>query len=80
MSEASAGLGLMLGPVLGSFIYTFTNDYMNTFLAFGVILFLNFILIFFALPNSLNHKPEEESINENEIPFKIRYSMFLKNK
>lgn len=79
MSEASAGFGLMLGPVMGSFIYTYL-EYMETFLVFAGILTINFVCVYFALPNKLNEKPKEESISNGDIPFKITYSMFLKNK
>ena len=56
MAEASAGIGLMLGPVIGSFLYQYL-DYMGTFFAFAGILFVNCILVMFVLPKSLNYTP-----------------------
>jgi MFS family permease len=53
MAESAAGLGLMLGPVIGSLIYGKLH-YMYTFLVFTGILLVNCIVIFFLLPSSLN--------------------------
>jgi DHA1 family solute carrier family 18 vesicular amine transporter 1/2 len=83
-AEASAGIGLMLGPVIGSFMYNFL-EYMGTFFAFTIILLLNCILVSFTLPSSLNDAPEEpaeEIGDDGEVVErkKITYAMFLKNR
>ena len=53
-AEAATGVGLVMGPALGSFIYSFLG-YMFTFIAFGILLMIGMILIFFLLPASVNH-------------------------
>ena len=53
MAESASGLGLMLGPVIGSIIYS-KLYYMNTFFIFTLILLVNCIVVFFMLPTSLN--------------------------
>lgn len=64
MAEAFAGLGLMLGPVIGSLLYT-VLEYMDTFLVLAVMLCVNLVLVFFALPNSLNYAEVEEKLESN---------------
>jgi predicted MFS family arabinose efflux permease len=43
----------MLGPVIGSLIYS-SLGYMYTFFVFGVILSVGCIFVIIALPSSLN--------------------------
>ncbi len=40
MAEAVTGIGLMLGPVFGAFLYSYFG-YFFTFFAFGIVLLLN---------------------------------------
>ena len=42
-AEVATGIGLMMGPALGSFIYGFLN-YTFTFIAFGGILMFGTLL------------------------------------
>lgn len=58
MGEAAAGIGLMLGPVIGSFLNT-SVGYLLTFFIFSGLLFFNGILCWLILPSSLNAKSEE---------------------
>jgi hypothetical protein len=64
MAEAAAGLGLMMGPVIGSFIYA-SLQYMYTFFVFSGIMLLNCILVSIILPNSLNQPYSSEVYNNN---------------
>jgi len=62
--EASAGVGLMVGPVLGGFLNTYMG-YRNCFLVFsGIIAITTGVCIYF-LPTSLNRVEEIEG-NEGE--------------
>lgn len=60
MGEAAAGIGLMVGPVLGGILNTYLG-YRDCFLVFSGILALNIFFSFFILPASLNSSSEEES-------------------
>lgn len=85
LAEATAGFGLMMGPVLGSLVYSFTN-YVWTFIIFGIILAFNLIFIYSALPNELNFAPDEEEDIEEDgqvsvaEPIVVTYGMFIKNR
>ena len=53
--ELALGLGLMLGPVLGSFFMSLTNnDFEITFYIFGALIAAGGLFAFVALPNYLN--------------------------
>ena len=54
LGEAAAGIGLMVGPVLGGILNTVLG-YRDCFFVFSGILGLNIIISFLVLPNSLNH-------------------------
>jgi MFS family permease len=65
-SEASSGVGLMIGPVLGGIFYgggIFPDEtqYFWTFFVFSMIVLLSSILSFVVLPNSLNQAGMGES-------------------
>ena len=60
--KASTGLGLMLGPSLGSLIYGFFG-YAITFYFFSVFIFLAIVLQTILIPNSVN-KPKDEEMEE----------------
>lgn len=51
--EAAAGVGLMIGPVLGGFLNTYLG-YRDCFLVFSGIIAFTTIFCFFILPDSLN--------------------------
>ena len=53
--ESAAGIGLMVGPVLGGFLFEKTN-YLATFCFFGGMLTVNALMCVFVLPTSLNRK------------------------
>ena len=62
-AEVTAGIGLSIGPVIGSLIYQFST-YLLTFVIYGVIILLGGIAMIFALPNSSNgFEKEDESSN-----------------
>jgi MFS family permease len=53
--ELALGLGLMLGPVLGSAFMSMTGkDFESTFYIFGFLIACGGLFAFFALPNYLN--------------------------
>jgi MFS family permease len=53
--ELSLGLGLMLGPVMGSVFMNLTDDsFEYTFYIFGGLIAAGGLFAFFALPNYLN--------------------------
>ena len=51
--QSACGIGLMVGPVLGSMIYG-SLGYENTFFVFSGMLFVSCIFVFFILPARLN--------------------------
>ncbi len=53
MAEATSGIGLMIGPVLGGFIFE-ACGYFWTFTIFGIILGLSALITLLITPNSLN--------------------------
>ena len=57
--EASAGIGIMLGPVFGSTLYQILG-YMHTFLAISLLLFFNFLIVYYFLPSHVNNVKVEE--------------------
>lgn len=52
--ESAVGVGLMIGPVLGSAVFSFAG-YEKTFYVFGGIIALGLVCVFFLLPSRLNH-------------------------
>eukprot|EP00347_Sterkiella_histriomuscorum_P000894 403374114 len=52
-AEAATGMGLAIGPTLGSLVYE-EVQYLYTFVIFGGLLILGGILIFIMLPSRLN--------------------------
>lgn len=80
-AEAAIGIGLVLGPVLGSFLFNFVG-YTITFLVFGALLLIGAIMIQVLLPSRVNYtqeKTSEETMDSEEEDKEVRYSMFLKN-
>lgn len=57
--EAAAGLGLMVGPMLGSLFYS-SIGYLWTFIVFSIFMFFNCIFLYFSLSPEMNNKPTEE--------------------
>lgn len=57
------GMGLALGPALGSVVYTYL-DFDGTMYFFGVLNAISMICCFFMIPNSLNKTVSNEEIAE----------------
>ncbi len=47
------GFGMIIGPPMGSIIYGYYG-YEWTFVAFGILIFLDLVMCFFLIPNKLN--------------------------
>lgn len=62
-AEAATGVGLMMGPALGSLTYQ-NLGYFYTFIAFGGFLLLGALILFLVLPSELN-SPAEINISIN---------------
>ena len=60
LMEATVGAGMMLGPILGSFIYNAVG-FFKTFAIFGIAMTPISIIVIFALPkpSSIRKKNEE---------------------
>lgn len=65
--EAACGVGLVLGPTIGSAIFSFAK-YQWTFYIFGIIIFSNVIWVAKAMPNKLNKSVNERMNNSGENP------------
>ena len=52
--EAAGGLGLMVGPPIGSFLYGYLN-YAWTFYSLSITIFINLFVLVIFLPNELNN-------------------------
>jgi MFS family permease len=61
MAEGVSGIGLMIGPVIGGFLYTLT-DYFWTFVFFSSILGLSCAFTIMVTPNSLNSSLCDEEL------------------
>ena len=57
--EAATGIGLTIGPALGSAIFCYTN-YTLTFVIYGFLLLLGTIAIAFILPSRINTQPPQD--------------------
>lgn len=58
MAEAAIGLGNIIGPVLGSFIYGFGGYDLTMYIFAGFTLLIALICAYF-LPSSLNENDED---------------------
>jgi len=58
-AEAATGMGLAIGPTLGSFVYD-EVQYLYTFVIFGALLLASLIPVYLALPRRLNDGYEQE--------------------
>jgi MFS family permease len=65
--ESAVGVGLMIGPVLGSVVYGLVG-YESTFYIFGGVIFCGLCTVFVLLPGRLNHakdsQPEPEKAGD----------------
>ena len=66
--QTAVGLGLLMGPVIGTTIYGFAK-YQNTFYILAGILTLSFLTAIFMLPSRINKysndKPNEVILDQN---------------
>ena len=70
MGESAAGLGQMMGPMLGSIFYSYLH-YFGAFMIFAGFLLFAAVLSFFTLPSSLNVKLDTMSAEECRISVKM---------
>lgn len=73
--EISVGVGLGLGPTIGSIIFTY-SDYQWTMYAFGAINFFALILCMVLIPSVLNNSASEEEIEEYEDDYEDYMSQY----
>ena len=64
-SEAAAGIGLAVGPVLASFIFNFTS-YTVTFLIFGIMISIGSIVLIIYLPKTDGSKNDNQTSVSND--------------
>lgn len=62
-AEAATGLGLAVGPTLGSLVYNEVG-YEWTFVIFGIVLGLGGVLIYMVLPATLNTGYKEDPMKQ----------------
>ena len=55
--EMALGVGDMIGPAIGSFIYD-RSGFAGTFICFGAMVMIGLILSIIKIPNTLNKKNE----------------------
>ena len=83
MGESAAGTGLMVGPVLGSLIYTQVG-YFGAFMFFAALLSVAGVLSFYVLPQSLNEKldamSDEDRAESVKQQARVPYSWFFNNR
>lgn len=80
MSEAVAGIGLMVGPVIGGFLYQYFG-YFTTFFLFAVLIFINFLIALLITPDTLNKCMDEDNEEKNpKNTRKVDFKMFLTNR
>lgn len=75
--QSSVGVGYMVGPVLGSVLYSKLN-YQWTFYVFGGILTLASIVVFFLLPSRINHQQPIYGRVASEDPVLIEQASQIK--
>ncbi len=69
-------LGLLFGPVIGSFVYSYLN-YAGTFYFFFFCCLLSAWLAQSQIPDSMNHQALQNSTTDEN---QITYSRFFRNK
>lgn len=83
MGESAAGLGMMLGPVMGGVLYS-SAGYFGAFMSFAVLLAAAGVLSLLVLPNTLNVKldimSDEERAESVILASKVPYSWFFSNR
>jgi len=61
--EIAAGVGLGMGPTIGSALFNFF-DYEQTMIFFSGLLVLGFVVCWLFIPSILNHTISEEELKE----------------
>ena len=84
--QSACGIGLMVGPIMGSMIYSHVG-YENTFFIFSGMLLVSCIFVYFILPARLNKldldselQAADDEKNSQVVPAKqVSFKMFLFN-
>ncbi len=76
MGESAAGLGQMLGPMLGSIFYTYLH-YFGSFMIFAGFLLFAAVLSFITLPASLNVKLDTMDEEERAVSVKLEAKVII---
>jgi MFS family permease len=63
--EMSYGLGLMLGPIIGSLLMQILGSVMLVFFAFGALLAIGLFFVLLTFPSSLNQSGSSVVVDEN---------------
>ncbi len=83
-AETAGGCGLLIGPIIGEFIFNQMGGYFPAFLFFGTFLGLAGLSNLLLLPSTLNRKPvitnEEFEELEKSAPVQVQNSWFYKNR
>lgn len=72
--EAGAGVGSILGPVIGSILYA-QIGYKGSFYAFGGLILVNLIFSLICIPNFINNTVNEDANNDKSESFIEQPSM-----
>lgn len=80
--EMSYGVGLMIGPLIGSIFMQLFNSILIVFFAFGGLLAIGLILVISNFPESLNKTgANSESVGENIADGKeVTFILFLRHR
>ena len=85
-AETAAGIGLFMGPIIGSTLYTYSG-YLWCYMSLAIFLFASMIFISFILPDSLNRDSsanDKKEIRDDVSSLKeittVKYSWFLFNR
>jgi len=59
--EMATGMGDMIGPALGGFVFQ-ASGFVGTFLAFSLVVFVGVVVSYVKIPTRLNEKSSQISI------------------
>ena len=60
--EMSLGVGDMIGPAIGGFIFDLSG-FVGTFILFGAMIFVGIVFCIIMIPKSLNNSVNESRLN-----------------
>lgn len=63
--EMAAGAGLLVGPIVGGWIYS-EFDYFWCYIVLGALIICDMIFTWFVMPNSVNNLDEDDHSGETE--------------